>query len=273
MSIRRLGSAARAFKSREDRRAEAAEVSQGLRREFAQRRRAPAPLPDFTFGEMLQAEAQSQRRGLPVQGGRYQQGSSKEIKSFDLLVTSPAASINWTLAAAAFVEPGVAYTGITELNGVAQGNGVYERVGVKILIRSIRLRIMFLPLASPSAGFVRCAVVYDRQPNGGAPPVATLFQDLRVGGATTTDVASGINIANKNRFTVLRDQIVTFDTYSKTAIAVDWFIPCRLNTDFGGPGSAITDITTGSILLVMGAFNSISALQMNYCRSRIRYED
>lgn len=264
---------ARGFRARQtgQDRQEAAQVA---RQAYTLRRRVPLSAgPDLTYGDMMMAEAQANRAVAMRQGGRFQGGSAKEIKSFDCLITAPAAGIAWAMNAAAFAEPGVAYTGITELNDVLQGAGVYERVGVKILMRSVRIRATLTANASPAMAIVRMAVIYDRQPNGAAPAIADIFTDTRVAGATTTDICSGVNISNKNRFTILRDQMWNLDSATSLSHVVDWFIPCRLQTEFKASAGTIADISTGSLLLVTAGLNVTSFANMFQCRSRIRYED
>lgn len=65
-------------------------------------------------------------------------GSSQEVKTFDVTVTAPAANLP-AVAAAAGGEPGAAFVGITEINDVQQGAALYNRVGAKIVIRSVEL--------------------------------------------------------------------------------------------------------------------------------------
>jgi len=252
-----------------------ADAASSARQAFTLRRRMPAAAAqDLSYGDMVLAENQAMSmRNAPRQMGRFQGGSAKEIKSFDCLVTAPAAGIAWNMGAAAFAEPSAAYTGITELNDIQQGAGVYERIGVKILMRSIRIRAFFSAAASPVMTTFRVACVYDRQPNGAAPAIADIFTDTRVAGATTTDIISGINITNKNRFTVLRDQMFNFDVAIRESLDLDWFIPCRLQTEFKASGGSIADISTGSILFIVAALSATSLPNMSVCRSRIRYED
>ena len=250
-----------------------AQAGREARQAYTLRRRVPVVPAPISYQDMVMAEAQAIRGRAGAQAGqRFQAGSAKEIKSYDVLVTAPGAGIAWNMGAAAFAEPGLAFTGMTELNDIQAGAAVYERVGAKVMIRSIRIRTAFTANNTPCLGVCRVAVVYDRQPNGAAPGIADLFQDLRVAGATTTDLMSGINIANKNRFTVLRDQSFIFDS-SHLATSIDWFIPCRLQTEYRATASSIGDISTGAIFFVVAAQNTTSFLNMLYCRARIRYED
>jgi len=258
--------AGRAYRSTGDRAATRAIASQSARQAVYQARRLPPP--DLTYGDMIMAERQAMAQRS---SGRYQAVSSKEVKCFDVAITAPVAGVAWALSAAAFTEPNVAYTGITELNDIQQGATVYERIGVKVLMRSIRFRCTLTANASPCLAIVRLAVVYDRQPNGAAPAIGDVFVDCN--GAGGTALSTGVNITNKNRFTVLRDQMITIDSAGSLSHDVDWFIPCRLQTEFKASGATIGDISTGSILLIAGATNVTSFINLGNIRSRIRYED
>jgi len=64
--------------------------------------------------------------------------SRTEVKTFDCIVTAPAASIP-LVSAAAGGEPTAAFVGITEINDVRQGAAFYNRIGAKIVIKSVEL--------------------------------------------------------------------------------------------------------------------------------------
>jgi len=65
-------------------------------------------------------------------------GSRTEIKTFDCHVTVPAANLP-IVTAAAGGEPTAAFVGITELNDVRQGAGFNQRIGAKIVVKSVEL--------------------------------------------------------------------------------------------------------------------------------------
>lgn len=250
-------------------RAQAKAAEQSARRQTALSiRRVPAPPPDLTYADFMEAERQAMAR---PQNSRFQPGSAKEIKCFDVALTDTAAGITWALGAAAFAEPSAAFTGITELNNILQGAGVYERIGVKILMKNIRIRGMLYAHQTTDLCYVRLSVVYDRQPNGAAAAITDIFQDSN--GAAATNIDSGVNITNKNRFTVLRDQCITFDPAHSLSCGIDWFIPCRLQTEYKASGVTIGNISTGSILLIAAAINASGYVNFTNFRSRIRYED
>jgi len=270
--MQRQSALARQFGSVQTRAQARAASAKGSRATALQIRRVPAPQygPELTYGDWMQAEQVAMR---PQAQGRYQAVASKEVKCFDVALTdSGAGGINWLLAAAAFAEPGVAFTGITELNDILQGSTVYQRIGIKVLMKNIRIRGTLLPSAATVIGCVRVAVVYDRQPNGAAAAVGDIFQDCTAGAAT--NFSSGVNMSNKNRFTILRDQIFNFDAAQSIVHAIDWFIPCRLQAEYKASGGTIGDITTGSVLLVVGeVLGGAGTVGFANFRSRIRYED
>ena len=139
-------------------------------------------------------------------------------------------------------------------------------------MKNIRIRGTLLPSAATVIGCVRVAVVYDRQPNGAAAAVGDIFQDCTAGAATNFD--SGVNMSNKNRFTILRDQVFNIDAAQSIVHAIDWFIPCRLQAEYKASGGTIGDITTGSVLLVVGGLlGGTGTVGFANFRSRIRYED
>ena len=71
-------------------------------------------------------------------GPRQVSRGPAEVKTFDCMVTAPAANLP-AVAAVGTGEPGVAFAGLTEINDVRQGAAFYNRVGAKITIRSVEL--------------------------------------------------------------------------------------------------------------------------------------
>jgi len=205
--------------------------------------------------------------------GRFQGGSAREVKCFDCTPAAPGgAGINWVLGAVAAAEPGAVFTGMTCINEIQQGATVYNRVGSKILMKSIRLRMMLFPALGTAMNFMRVAIVYDRQPNGAYPTIGDIFAEDVTG--TTTHTAP-LNIANVRRFTPLRDQMITVDPAKALVNSIDWYITCRMQTEYKGSTNTIGDITTGSLLLIISSYNpvSVSSFPAGGVSVRIRYDD
>lgn len=206
--------------------------------------------------------------------GRYQAGSAKEVKCYDCAPVAPAASITWGLPTVTSGDPTAAFVGMTCLNEITQGAGVYQRVGNKILMRNVRIKGFFAVAAATDIVIVRMSVVYDRQPNGAYPTIGDIYANATTGATTQT---VGLNISNVRRFTPLRDQQIEIDAGRGLMVPFDWYIPCRLQTEFKASTPSITDITTGSLLLVISAVPGHTGSLVTFATgglvSRVRYDD
>ena len=217
-------------------------------------------------------------RGLPAAGIQrlYGRPSTQEIKFFDCAVT-PADVSGFGLPTIATPpsggEPGVAFTGLTELNCIPQGATSYNRIGTKVVIKSIKFSTTFSMLGSaPTTGIVRWMIVYDRQPNGSFPPISAILSENI---STVPGLYTGVNMANRSRFLVLRDQTINFDVHLLQIKAVSTYIRTNLETQFSSTTSTIGDITTGALYFI--AFTNTAAAA-NYFKNysttcRIRYYD
>ena len=192
-----------------------------------------------------------------------------EIKSFDCPfqggnIPSPGAISSG--------EPALAFRGITEVNCIPQGATVANRIGNKVIVKSVHARILIS--AAPGAAtqeVARVMLVYDRQPNGAFPAIGDILLDQPAG---TTNLQASINIANKSRFTILRDQRLLFDQGRGTTNYCDWYIKGRWEVEFGATTGNIGDFRTGSILFIaylpLATGATVTMTQPGF---RIRYFD
>lgn len=99
--------------------------------------------------------------------------------------------------------------GLQLLNGVAEGVGVFQRIGRKMQMKSVHIRGVITPTGTNAAAvaitMARVIVFYDRQTNGAAPVLGDLLQGIDYQAATFSTVFSGINMNNRDRFVVLMD--------------------------------------------------------------------
>lgn len=87
----------------------------------------------------------------------------------------------------------------TLLNGLAPGTAANQRVGQKVTIRSLELRLKLTTTAATGVNQVcRYLLLLDRQANGAAPAAVT---DFLVGQSTTAPR----QLANRKRFKLIRD--------------------------------------------------------------------
>jgi len=216
-------------------------------------------------------------RGVPMYAVGHGQMGRGEVKFFDVQIVGPVTSNPYGLltftAPPVGGEPASAFTGITELNCVAQGATSYNRIGTKIQIKSIDFRAnFFLAGSAPTYAGVRYMIVYDRQPNGAFPA----FSDILSENVSSAPIFhSGVNMSNRSRFVVLRDRILTLSTGTDNIVVCKEFIKTKLETQFKTNTGAIGDITTGALYLVAFSTLSSSAVyaQLSNAHCRIRYFD
>lgn len=151
---------------------------------------------------------------------------------------------------------------ITLVNGCATGTDFTERIGRKIRIKSIQLRMM--TLGGIASANVRYALVMDRQANGVAPQYADIFNGA--------GVPEFNNLNNRNRFVILFDKLFSMDPDSNNAITIKKYMKKIIDVTYGGTAATIGSIQTNSIFFV--AISNIAAdLPAMTGRCRIRFVD
>lgn len=182
---------------------------------------------------------------------------------------------------------------VQPLNLIRAGTSFNNRVGRKVEGRSIRVSGTIDAIRTVTGNdYARVMIVYDRQSNGGAPAIADILQTVDQAGNGTTTSYSGVNLNNRDRFIILRDERIYLPTVTVTAgvetntgptdpvaktFNFDWFVRLpNLLTQFKADSSpaVIGDISSGSLLLVTFAtFASGSEGYAAELESRFRYTD
>jgi len=195
-----------------------------------------------------------------------------EVKSVDV---NPAAFNVVALAAVAFAEPAT-MTGYSELNDILQGAGVYQRVGTRVTIKSIHVKLQITGQTPATTNtLMRTILVYDRQTNGAAPAIATIFSDQIAGGGVATLFNAGLNIANRSRFSIIRDDIRAISFGSESIATYKTYAKGAWPVEYSASGGTIGDIATGAIYLIIASSNPGVALGVAISNSsvRLRYYD
>lgn len=190
---------------------------------------------------------------------------------------------------------------ILAINEVATGSSFFNRIGRKISMKSLRLQAIIKPMNVTRAAlndWARLLVVYDRQTNGALPSISDVIQDTEQNGTNTTNVESGINLNNRDRFMVIIDKKVMIPAATDTAsvltntwpnshgaatvdakgLAIDEYrkLP-NLVTQYKADSNpaVIGDISTGSLLLITLADTVAGAeiFQVAGWNTRLRFED
>lgn len=198
---------------------------------------------------------------------------ASEVNYFDQLITNPSTLTLWSVPAA-FAEPAGVWAGITCINEVNQGTAAYNRVGNKIVIKSIAFSCDLITNNTATVQTVsRTLLVYDKQCNGTAPVLADiLYSDP----TASTQFTSGVNMRNKSRYLIIRDQYDTFDVTGNTVRNIKMYCKGRWETEFKantGPPGVIGDIATGAIYLIafVGNGGGAGSVVMRDAMSRIRF--
>lgn len=204
----------------------------------------------------------------------FHRGSNNELKTLDLQFTGayaqpyvpdtqPCKMIN--------LDTGTAT--VQALNLSQQGTGISQRLGNKIAMKSLRIRLNLVDNgANPTVNYTvgqRIMILYDRNANGTYQSSnAILGESIQSNSVTSGTYTSNLNPNLFDRYTVLMDKFMnippvsaggvggstenTSDT-TKEAFQIDEYIKLRyLETQFSNSANPMTiaQIQTGSLLLL-----------------------
>ena len=190
------------------------------------------------------------------------------------------------------------------LNGVQEGVGSWNRIGRYIWNKSVELDLSFQYQTSNTASdsvqdvaqWVRCIVVWDKQPNNGAiPTFDTIFGHTDQAGTESCSVQDHLRYDNMFRFKVLSDGYINpqmvntaannaaatagASIISETSIRYHKYIKLgNKMTNFSGTANPMTtaNISTGALYLIlrtpMAVGNDAWSLT-NFSTVRFRYVD
>lgn len=213
----------------------------------------------------IAARRQSYRAGLGPSAtrgffGTYTKRGREELKVVENALAQAATTNTGTL---------VLY------NGVAQGSDFTNRIGRKVIVKSIHFKWALTPATvTDSIGdIVRCMLVWDMQNNSATPAVTDIL--------TTADILSGVNLNNRDRFKVLYDKRVVMNPASYTANVItggnpvttyrEKYIKCNYETIFSGTGATSGSIATGALYLMFIDLNTTASTITHY--ARVRFSD
>lgn len=224
-----------------------------------------------------------------LQAKRRYASNSAEIKTIDYPLATANGGVGYDGSKASTTATMVC------LNLSQEGPSFYNRIGRKIMLKSLKLQLSISPSGTGNnqREFVRAMIVYDRQANGAFPSLSDIIQGYDTAGATYTTATPWIsqNLNNTFRFTILRDyrwqlpnnqnnatsaQAVGVCTdYCNERQAVNDFIKLKnLETHYKANAGAIGDISTGALLLIwFGDNSSVNAGFIITYSARLRFYD
>lgn len=158
---------------------------------------------------------------------------------------------------------------------VAQGVQSNQRIGRRILIKSIQLKAVINNQADATINDVRLVLVVDKQANGTSVSYTDVF--------TSQTVEALPRLDNARRFSILWDKVYCLasntsnpqaDNVAKT---IDFYKKVNIEQLYSGTGFTDADIRTGNLYLLAicdTAFSAVSLVQANWAGVlRIRYVD
>jgi len=192
--------------------------------------------------------------------GVYNRRGRDELKFIDNSATAQATSAAGIIAL---------------LNGITQGADFNNRIGRKVTMKSLLLKVSvgLLSTTSSLGGVHRFLVVYDAQTNGATPAITDVL--------ATANYLSPMNLNNRDRFKVLMDFYHKTDAYTVTAGAIsagsftdtieNRFRKFNLEEQFSGTTNAVGSIATGAVFLIV--ISDVGTAPIFDFYSRIRYTD
>jgi Geminivirus coat protein/nuclear export factor BR1 family. len=155
------------------------------------------------------------------------------------------------------------------LNGCIQGTEATQRLGRKITMTSLYAKInLTMSTTTTLGGYVRVAVVYDKQANGTAPGITDVFLNNLI--------TSPNNLSNRDRFVKIVDmETPIISTSGDPICTLEIYRKLNLETCFNtGNAGSIGDITSGSLYLYVcnnASFQTAPALFTS--QFRVKFTD
>lgn len=150
------------------------------------------------------------------------------------------------------------------LNGCVQGTEATNRLGRKITMTSLYLKMQATLAATTTlGGYIRYAVVYDKQANGTAPAITDVF--------LSNNQLSPNNLSNRDRFVKIIDkETPVISVNGDPTVSIEEYRKLNLETCFNtGNAGTIGDITSGSLYLFVannGSFGTAAPFFGGTCR-------
>jgi len=168
-------------------------------------------------------------------------------------------------------------TGWVQLNNLQCGPEAFKRVGQKVNNQSLHVTFTLLAagLTFNDIGLVRYIIIHDKSPNGSFPVIGDVFSSIDNAGAETTQFNSSVKLANKDRFTILRDKYVALDAGQGVYFECKEYIKLKgIQSQYKSttnPG-AIADCVQGAFYFMIFSQGGAGTTISNF-NSRLRYVD
>lgn len=176
-----------------------------------------------------------------IRGKATSGSTAPEIKDYDVQVGTTS------------VVSGTPYI-LSMCSGIAEGAALANRIGAKILLKSVDIEMNITAIPGGSASISTASqldvfVVWDKQPDGATPTVGAILV------SSTTNLTFG-NTNNLDRFVVLRRKSYSFDQTQGMSAILREHVPLQLAVRFG---DATANPQTNDIYVVAVSPNTVAA--------------
>ena len=195
------------------------------------------------------------RRRRAMRPGGYLNKMKAELKNLDVNISGSTDNT---------ANPGIL------VNGIAQGTDIFERIGRKIVVRSIQFKgLAFQEEAADCT--MRIMGVIDHQPNGVLATIEDVLDD--VSGAVS--VTHFRKLANRERFKIFFDKSINLSPkdVNNGQYSFSFYKKCFVKTLYSGLNDGIADIATNSIIIFTWSTEAALTAPNIGLRVRIRYVD
>jgi len=156
--------------------------------------------------------------------------------------------------------------------GLAQGTNANQRIGQRIVIKSIQVKgTVTLPAGGTDTDLWDCWLIQDSQANGAGAAIADFFQ---AGGNLRDQLRE---MANGQRFKVLKHWAIDLNADAGVAAAFggdiqhfECFLKCNIPIVYNGAAGGIAEIRSNNLLMIYGSSAGVATAAGN---ARIRFTD
>jgi len=245
---------------------------------FAARNRGPGARPELKYVDCYDT---------------FQQGTAG-------VPTKNAPFFNFSIGGASIIEANQSTPtlgSVYGLNCTTEGTSDCQRVGRRITMKSIEIRILPFVVGDASVDSniptsYRIMLLYDKQFNKTLPAISDVLAARHADASLTNNIFGPINMANRDRFLVLRDVLWTNDSElasANTSVStliwqmcgvkhpkkIHWYIKLKgLETLYSTSTNALTSINSGALYLFCLCDSQTNPGVMNFTlSSRLRFYD
>lgn len=172
------------------------------------------------------------------------------------------------------------------LNGTATGTNFVNRIGAKVTMKTIQFKANIQNILTSTEGVLRMLVVYDKQPNGALAAIGDVIESRDSSNTASSSIYSCPKVENRDRFEIIRDKtwhapactntggVLTNLSYPSDDDEMEFseYIKLGKKTTYKDTSSAITSISTGSLLMFLLCSGTTNAYQLSWS-SRLRFYD